>query len=246
MDNLKKSCKLVSDIMEIVILIVLSILILTKNKYVGILAITISGISIVITILSSENFKPLEIIKNMKLYFFIDALLFAIAKIEGLNILYYITIIVGVALLLISFVFLSVSLFFCALGAHFCIFGVLFGRKGGEIPCYLRHAGRLPDSEGAAAVAMTAAHAAGGVDGELAVMIVRHFIPRKGKIVILVHKPYVNACGTGSAMVAVHAVPPRRFRSEAAYDGIIPFLRRSLKKGEQLVKVLKPSYAGHG
>ena len=70
MDNLKKSCKLVSDIMEIVILIVLSILILTKNKYVGILAITISGISIVITILSSENFKPLEIIKHMKLYSF--------------------------------------------------------------------------------------------------------------------------------------------------------------------------------
>lgn len=106
MDNLKKSCKLVSDIMEIVILIVLSILILTKNKYVGILAITISGISIVITVLSSENYKPLEIIKNMKLYFFIDALLFAIAKMEGLNILYYITIIIGVALLLISFVFL--------------------------------------------------------------------------------------------------------------------------------------------
>lgn len=106
MENLKKSCKLVSDILELVVLAILAVLILTRNYYVGIFAITLSAISMVVTALSSDEYTPKEIFKNMKLYFFLDALLFVIAKMNDITIMYYITIIIGVALLLVSVVFL--------------------------------------------------------------------------------------------------------------------------------------------
>ena len=106
MENLKKSCKLVSDILELVVLAILAVLILTRNYYVGIFAITLSAISMVVTVLSSDEYTPKEIFKNMKLYFFLDALLFVIAKMNDITIMYYITIIIGVALLLVSVVFL--------------------------------------------------------------------------------------------------------------------------------------------
>ena len=45
-----------------------------------------------------------------------------------------------------------------------------------------------------------------GFYGELAVMVMRHFVSGKRKVVIFVYKSYVDACGTRLAVVAVNAV----------------------------------------
>lgn len=106
MENLKKSCKIVSDILELVVLAILAVLILTNNHYVGIFAVTLSAVSVFVSALGTDSYTPIEILKNMKLYFFIDALLFVIAKMNDITVMYYITIVIGVALLLVSIVFL--------------------------------------------------------------------------------------------------------------------------------------------
>lgn len=102
MESVKKSCKIASEVLEIAILIVLLIQVLTKSMYVGVAAITISAVSIVITILGMDKITIVNIIKDLKVFLFLDALLFAVAKINGNDILLYITIAIGVVLFLAS------------------------------------------------------------------------------------------------------------------------------------------------
>lgn len=102
MESVKKSCKIASEVLEMTILVVLLIQVLTKSMYVGVAAITLSVISIVITIVGMEKISIINIIKDLKIFLFLDALLFAVAKINGNDILYYITIVIGAVLLLAS------------------------------------------------------------------------------------------------------------------------------------------------
>ena len=106
MDNFKKSFKIVSEILEILVLLLISIIILTKNYYAMIVGVTISVIGIIMSIFVSEKISLKDVIKNIKIYFFIDTLLFNISKLFDLSILYVLTIIFAIILLLVSFIFL--------------------------------------------------------------------------------------------------------------------------------------------
>lgn len=102
MESIKKSCKIASEVLEMAILVVLLIQILTKSMYVGVAAITLSAVSIVITILGMDKITIVNVIKDLKVFLFLDALLFAVAKNNGNDILLYITIAIGVVLFLAS------------------------------------------------------------------------------------------------------------------------------------------------
>ena len=92
---------------------------------------------------------------------------------------------------------------------------------------------------------MAAADAAFCVYFQFAVMVVSHFVPRKGKVVIFIDKTDVKPCGTGQAMIAVDAMPERRRGGKSADNRIIGVTFRSRRKFKQLVKVGHTAHAGH-
>lgn len=71
---------------------------------------------------------------------------------------------------------------------------------------------------------MAAGNAGVGVDFKLSVMVARHFVARKRKVVIFVDKPYVNPCGARLAGIAVNAASDGAFGRKARYYGIVVFL----------------------
>ena len=84
--------------------------------------------------------------------------------------------------------------------------------------------------EGAAAVAMAAAHAVPGPLFQRQVVLPRQIVPLHSQIVILVDEGDVQSGGAGVAVLAVDAAAHRASRGQLAQTGVVPIRRRRVKK----------------
>lgn len=82
------------------------------------------------------------------------------------------------------------------------------------------------------------------VHPQLAVMIMRHRIPGKRQVVILVHQADINTGLAGLAVVAIHAIAHRRTRRKCADHRVVVFFPACLQKGQQSMRrLLEPVFA---
>ena len=88
---------------------------------------------------------------------------------------------------------------------------------------------------------MAAVHTVRGVLFQLGVVVRRHGVPGQGQVVILVDEAHVQPSRAGLAVVAVHAVPYGVLRRKGAENAVIPFLRRGVKKAQQMSHIVRIS-----
>lgn len=101
---LKNSFKAASNILLMISLALMVVAVYLENFYLSVGGIALSVVSIVVTILSAEDFSVKSIFKELNMYFFIVAIIVNLSVLLNEKVLFYVGLVLFILMILLYFI----------------------------------------------------------------------------------------------------------------------------------------------
>ena len=101
---LKNSFKAASNILLMISLALMVVAVYLENFYLSVGGIALSVVSIIVTILSAEDFSLKSIFKELNMYFFIVAIIVNLSVLLNERVLFYVGLVLFILMILLYFI----------------------------------------------------------------------------------------------------------------------------------------------